>query len=65
MSLWKAPETWDGRIALFIVLPTGIVDGEDAVKAKLSAAESIQLSFSWPPALLDAYHTIKRYFIIY
>ena len=54
MSQWKHPQTQDGRLALLIVLPTGIIDREDAVKAELSTAESLQPCFSSPPTLLDA-----------
>ena len=59
MTQWRHPQTRDGRLALFIALPTGCIDREDAVKAELSTADSLQLSFSWPPALLDA-DVIKR-----
>ena len=54
MTQWRHPQTRDGRLALFIVLPTGCIGREDAVKAELSTPDSSQLSFSWPPALLDA-----------
>ena len=39
---------------LFIVLPTGAIDTDDGIKTELITSELLQLSISWPPALLDA-----------
>ena len=54
MSKWRHPKRRDGRLAVFVVLPTGTIDRTDGVKAELVTAEKLQLSFSWPPALLGA-----------
>ena len=54
MTKWRHSKTSDGRLAVFVVLPTGTIDRTDGVKAEFVSAEKLQLSFSWSPALLDA-----------
>ena len=54
MARWRHPRTRDRRLAIFTVLSTGTIDMEDGIKAELVSSEELQLSFSWPPALLDA-----------
>ena len=54
MAQWTHPQTRDGRLAVFIVLPTGTIDRDDGIKVELATSDKLQLSFSWSPALLDA-----------
>ena len=54
MAQWRHPRTRDGRLAIFLVLPSGSVEIEDGIEAELINSEQLQLSFSWPAALLDA-----------
>lgn len=54
MTTWRHPKTRDGRLAVLIVLPTGAIEREDGIKAELVTSEQLQISLSWPPALLDA-----------
>ena len=59
MAQWRYPRTRDGRLAVFIVLPTGTIDRDDGIKLELATSNNLQLSFSWPPALLDAYSIMR------
>ena len=54
MAKWRHPRTRDGRLTVFIVLPTGAIDTDDGIKTELMTSEQLQLSISWPPALLNA-----------
>ena len=59
---WRHPRTRDGRLAVFIVLPTRIIDMEDGIKAELVTFDQLQLSFSWSPALLNADGIMNAFF---
>ena len=54
MAKWRHPRTRDGRLAVFIVLSTGVIDTDDRIKTELITSQQLQLSISWLPALLDA-----------
>ena len=54
MAKCRHHRTKDGRLAVFIILPTSTIDQDDGIKVELAASDNLQLSFSWPSALLDA-----------
>ena len=54
MAKWKHKRTRDGRLAIFIVLPTASLDQEDGIRAGLETAEQLAVTFSWPSILFGA-----------
>ena len=54
MSNWRDPKTRDGRVAIFILLPSGILEKDNSVRAVVVGAMSVSISFTWPSALLQA-----------
>ena len=46
MAKWRRPRTRDGRLAVFIVLPTGAIDTDGGIKTEFIASEQLQLSIS-------------------
>lgn len=54
MGLWRHPRTRDGRLALAVVLPTGMLDRKNDVRAEISESDCILLTFAWPRVLIDA-----------
>ena len=54
MARWRHPKTRDGRLAIFIVLPTGALDKDDEIRTELETAEQLSVTFAWPSVLFDA-----------
>jgi len=52
LSTWRDPRTRDGRISILIVLPTGVLEIDDAVTAEVVSENQIELTIQWPtPAI--------------
>ena len=54
LAKWKHPVSRDGRIALIFLLPTGILETENGVRASVVNGSSVRLTFTWPKVLLDS-----------
>ncbi len=59
LAQWRHPKTRGGRLALFIVLPTGCLDRENGIHAELENAERLTVTFCWPSILLQAEEIMK------
>ena len=54
MAKCKHPVTRDGRIALIIFLPTGVLENDDGVRAAIVNHQTVVLTFARPRVLLDS-----------
>ena len=53
MSCWRHPRTRDGRIALLVHLPSGVIDMGNGVSASVVGRDTIDLAISWPRVMRD------------
>lgn len=49
----KDPRTRDGRVALLVVLPSGLLEMDGGVRAEIVGGVTVNLIFTWPAVMLD------------
>ena len=54
MNEWKHPVSRDVHIALIVLLPTGVLENEDRVRAVVVKRQTIRLTIAWARLLLDS-----------
>ena len=54
MSRWRHPKSRDGRLAIFMVLPTGALNNDDGIRTELETTEQLSVTFAWPSVVFDA-----------
>ena len=52
IPFWRHPRTRDRRVALVILLPSGILESEYGVSSVLEGEASVVMTFRWPNMLL-------------
>ena len=54
LAKWKHPVTRDGRIAVVILLPAGVLEQDDGVCTTIVDGTTVRVTFMWPRVLLDS-----------
>lgn len=54
MGRWRHPKTRDGRLAVAVVLSTGVLECENGVRAEIMDGDRLLLTFTWPRVIMDA-----------